>query len=223
MVNCDIDKAVEKFKDFPLVTCKRVDNITNKKHFAFDIDIITAKFKIIDEVESEYFLSLDGDLFFFGSIEDTLIEYPTTVAGVTEKLINRPYLINAGFLIMKKPKVSMMNVFEKRWKDSLTMPEQEVLSAEFLHDMTIIDEKYNTTWSTNLFRCKNPIVLHYAIKTKPWSDVEETCKYGFYYPKFMFRLTIKYIEYALRLNLDADFKEKLERNSHMYKCMLGEI
>ena len=221
MVNCDISDAKEKFNEFPLVSCMRIDNITNKKHFQFNIDIISAKFKIIDEVDSEYFLSLDGDMMFFESIEPVLMEYNTTIAGVTEKAICRSRLVNAGFMIVKKPKISLMEMFNNRWKETLTMPEQEIISVEFLHDMTILDSKYNTTWSTNLFGCENPAVLHYAIKTKPWLDIKETCKCIFFFPKFMCNLTLKYIDYALKLNLDSDFLDKLMENKKMYELLGG--
>lgn len=220
MVNCDIDKAVDKFKDFPLVTCKRIDNITNKKHSWFNIDVITAKLKIVDNVNSEYFLSIDSDILFLENIENILLEYTTAITGVTETAIKRSDVINAGFLIIKKPNISLCNVLEKRWRERLRMPEQEILSEEFSNDMTVLDSRYNTTWSTNRFNCDNPAILHYAVASKPWSDFETTWKYISGYSKNIHQMLLRYVDYAISLNISDDFKMRLLENKKLYKELL---
>lgn len=210
------------FSDFPLVTVKRLDIDTNLKHYAYDLNIIGAKFKIMDESTADYCLTLDGDMMFFGSIADALIDYSTSIAGVNEPILNKPKVLNAGFLIVKRHSKSLYNIFKAKYREYLLTPEQDVISAEFLNDMTEIDSKYNTTFSTNLFKTDDLRCLHFAITVKPWSVIKDVKNYErMYYPQSMLLLSIQYIDYAIELNVSPEFKQALQHNRKIYTCLLG--
>jgi hypothetical protein len=188
MVNSEKTKAFDRFKN---VRVHYVYYAIDRRLYTFTIyreclEEIVFKLQILDTSSSDYTVLFDTDTLFVDSIEDALIEYPTTLNIVKPKFFEG---VNAGFIIYKKnPK----KLFDELMKDihndvRYILLEEEFLYKHFKDDITFLDSRFNySEWMSDT--TSKPAMIHYIGRFKPFKmfdrlipDLFATKYFNYYY------------------------------------------
>lgn len=191
MVNSEKTNAFDRFD---LVRVHYTYYAIDRRLYTFTryrkcLEEIAFRFAIMDQMTTDYLVIFDTDTLFVDSIDDVLLEYPTTLNVVKNRFFDG---INAGFIIYKRnPK----KLFDRFMKDIIEGVRYDLLEEEFMYkifkdDITFLDSRFNyCEWMVPTE--SKPAMIHYIGPFKPFKMFDKlipgtfTTKYFDMYYEFV--------------------------------------